>query len=52
VYVEGALAACPFNSGQWDLVIDGPRVVGQQIFEPEYAFEIEQAAEKIGLSTG
>ena len=52
VYVQGALAPYPFIPRQRDLVIDRLLVVGEQIFGPEYAFEIEQAAEKIGLATG
>ena len=49
-YVQRALLPCTFSSRQGDLVIDRLLVIGEQVFGPEDAFEIEQAAEKVGLT--
>ena len=40
-----------FTLGQGDSVIDRSLVVGEQIFGPKHSLEVEQAAEKIGLTT-
>src|SRR5215472_8007229 len=52
VYVQRALAPCPFGPWHRNLIIDRPRMVGEQIFGAKYALEIEQTAEKIGLTAG
>ena len=39
-----------FTLGQGDPVIDRPLVVGEQIFGAKHSLEVEQTAEKIGLT--
>jgi len=40
-----------FTLGQGDSVIDRSLVVGEQIFGPKHSLEVEQTAEKIGLTS-
>src|SRR5215469_1026507 len=49
-YVEGGPVSARFTLGQGDPVIDRLLVVGEQIFGAKHSLEVEQTAEKIGLT--